>query len=381
MRNAIGVAVVGLGGLALGALYLGGPAAVQAVLPEAVAAPVVAVVFAQGDDSPVSGDGSTPGDYLLDGPDGLAAQGQMIAAASTGAVFVRDVVDGYRLASPKDLPAEITTIRPILGCRLTPPLEGSRIGHVTAGAGGAPTALATYTDVDLASAVQAFVDAYRALDEGEPPLPQAPPFVAQDVVITDIAAPVYLVLSARGGDRLWNLHLAPGVRVERVILLGSSQVGVANLDPLIPVEVILDDGLATCGLDPSYPASAGTRINLGPDEGGLPAAEASRARDNRARAIAAYDTWFRDSFGVTASASRIGFDLGSVALVGPVPGEGQPKAEHATLAGAKVRITQDQFFEVSGQGPASESFPLRVRAIATSFAFGDLGYLRQGVRF
>lgn len=381
MRNAIGVAIVGLGGLALGALYLGGPAAVQAVLPEPVAGPVVGLVFPRSADTPVSGDGSAPGDYLVDGPDGLAAQGQLIAAASTGAVFLRDVVDGHRLVTPGDLPAEITTIRPILGCRLTPPLAGSRIGHVTAGAGGAPTALATYTDADLAAAVQAFVDAYRALDEGEPPLPQATPYVAQDVVVTDLAAPVYLVLSARGGDRLWNLHLAPGVRVERVILLGGSQVGVANLDPVIPVEVILDDGLAACGLDPAHPANAGNRINLGPDEGGLPAAEASRARDDRARAVAAYDTWFRDSFGVTASASRIGFDLGSVALVGPVPGEGQQKAKHATLAGSKVRVTQDRFFEVSGQGPASESFPLRVRAIATSFAFGDLGYLRQRVRF
>jgi hypothetical protein len=44
-------------------------------------------------------------------------------------------------------------------------------------------------------------------------------------------------------------------------------------------------------------------------------------------------------------------------------------------------MTQDAYFEITGQVGQGEDFPGRVKAIATTFAFGDLTSLRQGVNF
>jgi hypothetical protein len=70
-----------------------------------------------------------------------------------------------------------------------------------------------------------------------------------------------------------------------------------------------------------------------------------------------------------------------VSVVGPVPGEADLKAVYAPIQGARIRMTQDTYFEIRGQSGTDDSFAGRVEAIAKTFAFGDLGYLRQGVSF
>jgi hypothetical protein len=205
-------------------------------------------------------------------------------------------------------------------------------------------------------------------------------------VVTEVAAPVFLVLQTGPGNRIWNIHAAPGVRIERVVLLGGDQVGVANLDPVVPVEVILKDGLAACGIRPALPLNAGHALRTAAAAGDAGALADLAALDAD---VAAYDQWFRDSFGIPAGASRVGFERGTVALVGPLPGgevaetgpELVPTPTFASLGGAKIRTTQDAFFEIPRQVPAGEDFAARVKAIATAFAFGDLANLRQGADF
>jgi hypothetical protein len=70
-----------------------------------------------------------------------------------------------------------------------------------------------------------------------------------------------------------------------------------------------------------------------------------------------------------------------MAVIGPVPGEADPKAAYTPVTGAKIRTTQDTFFEIRGQVAEGAGFASRVVAIATAFAYGDLTNLRQGVNF
>ena len=157
----------------------------------------------------------------------------------------------------------------------------------------------------------------------------------------------------------------------------------ANLDPVVPVEVILDEGLSACGIQPALPLNAGHA---------LVAACGCGRRKRRQPKLAAHDAaadaysrWFQDTFGVAAGPSRAGFDRGTISLVGPVPGgEGPTWSRRRSLqpiAGAKIRTTQDAFFEIPGQVPEGEDFAARVKAIATAFAFGDLANLQQGADF
>jgi hypothetical protein len=323
-----------------------------------------------------------PGQFLQDDPEGLRVQGPIAAMAGNRPVLIKDVIADHKTSVFQDIPAEITMIRPISGCKPTPPLEGTVVGHVTAGSSGLNLAFLTYDDAALAAAVQDFVNAYRATGSTEVPTSPGIAYESYDVAVTDTRRPVYLVLVNPEGRRIWNIHLAEGARVERVVLLGGDHAGVANLDPVVPVEVMSDKSLAECGIFPAYPLNAGHRFfgDLADATGGAKVEAEQKLAKLQSR-VDAWDTWFRDSFGVDAGTTRAGFDSGMISVVGPQPGAEEPKAVYAPIQGSRIRMTQDNYFEIVGQSTEADSFAGRVRAIATTFAFGDLTSLRQGVSF
>lgn len=390
IRGPISLLIVGSISLFMFMLVSLGPRGFEGILPEPVIVMLEGQAFVQqiGGDGGLFGggngksSGNTPSDQLDDGNDGLVARGPIAALAGNRPVFISDVMDGHKTRVSKDIPAEIMTIRPITGCKLTPPLEGTAVGHVTAGESELDLALQTYNDKALAAAVQGFVNSYRASGVGQVADGAGITYQAYDVAVTETDRPVYLVLLNFRGHRIWNIHLAPGARVERVVLLGGEQAGVANLDPVVPVEVLPAAGLAECGLSPAYALNPGHRFfEVLRDGPGSYKEEAEAKLVLMEEGIAAWNTWFRDSFGVLADETRAGFDKGMVSVVGPLPGEEDPKAVYAPIEAARIRMTQDKYFEIRGQSAEADSFSGRVKAIATSFAFGDLNYLRQGVSF
>jgi hypothetical protein len=364
------------------------PRAFEDVLPASLLEGLTEAVPAAVPEAETAASGDAATDFLIDGAEGLVADGPVAAMAGNAPVFIQDVAVGHSAAVSRDAPAEITTIRPIMGCLVTAPLKGSIVGHVVAGESNLPLGLMTYDDRDLAAAVQGFVDAYRqpaTADKADAVAVTVLPELAYqsyDVMVTEVSAPVYLVLQTGPGNRIWNIHVAQGARIERVVLLGGGQVGVANLDPVVPVEVILQDGLQACGIQPALPLNAGHALVTAAASGDASAVSRLAAHEE---AVAAYGQWFLDTFGIAAGSSRIGFDRGTASLVGPVPGDEDPdltpKAVFGRIEGAKIRTTKDVFFEIPGQVPAGEDFSTRVKAIATAFAFGDLANLRQGADF
>jgi hypothetical protein len=388
MRGAVSVVLVtGVALAAIAALVLW-PRAFEGILPTSVMdtlaelGPAPASPDAAATDSPAPRSGETPADFLVDGPEGLIADGPIAAMAGNVPVFISDVITGHSTRLADEVPAEITTIRPIMGCLVTAPLKGTVVGNVVAGQSDVPLGLLTYNDTDLAEAVQALVETYRQTGVAEVAVPAGLAYQSYDVVVTEAAAPVYLVLQAGEGNVIWNIHASAGALIERVVLLGGDQAGVANLDPVVPVEVILQDGLEACGIRPAHAPNAGHALAQAAASG-----DAAAGADLAAQLAAAdaYGQWFRDTFGILSGPTRAGFDRGAVSLVGPVPGDEDPaltpKATFAGIAGAKIRTTQDTYFEIPGQVPADADFAARVKAIATAFAFGDLGNLKQGVDF
>lgn len=381
LRGLISLVIVGSLVLAITALVVAGPGALGKVLPASAVAYLEDLGVFGTEGTRTVREGDLPVEFLDDSVDGLEVRGPIAARPGNAPVFIADVVTGYGTSVSTSIPAEITTIRPILGCLLTPPQPGTVVGHATAGRSGMPLALSTYNDAQLAEAVQGFVDLYRKTGEPDAFVEGGSIYEAYDVAVTETSAPVYLVLENRTGNRIWNIHLAAGARIERVVLLGGEQAGVANLDPVVPIEVILNDGLAGCGIEPAYELNAGHLFFQSVQNGTLTTAAAEAQLAEIFARADAYDIWFRDSFGVLASESRAGFDVGTLSHFGPVPGPAEPKAVYAPIAGAKIRTTQDKFFEIRGQEAEGASFSARVRSIATAFAFGDLSNLMQGVDF
>ena len=381
IRGAISLVIVGAVMLAAFGLVSMGPRAFEKYLPEQVVS-LLERGMAAGSIGGTQQTGETAADMLADSPDGLKALGPIAVMPGNSPVLIKDVIDGYTSRVGSDIPAEITMIRPISGCRLTPPLEGTRVGHVTAGATDLALPMLTYNDATLAAAVQSFVNAYREGGTTDVPDPTGLAFEAYDVAVTATDAPVYLVLESSALNRIWNIHLAAGARIERVILLGGTHAGVANLDPVIPVEVLPGDAMAACGIDPAYLPNPGNRFFEVLKSGtGSAKAQAEATHAVLQDRVAAYNTWFRDSFGVQADTTRAGFDDATVSVIGPQPGDGVLKAVYAKVQGSRIRMTQDTYFELRGQVPEGEDFAGRVKAITTTFAFGDLANLRQGVSF
>jgi hypothetical protein len=379
IRGPISLVIVGAIMLVGTMLVTLGPQKFEAYLPEGLYAMLQGGQMG-GFGSQVSGD--TPADFLIDAQDGLRAEGPIAAMAGNRPVFIKDVIDGYKSRIGSEVPSEITMIRPISGCRLTPPLEGTVVGHATSGDSSLTLPMLTYNDANLAGAVQGFVDGYRATGSTKVAYPSGLAYDAYDVAVTETRAPVYLVLETSGHNRIWNIHIVPGVQIERVVLLGATHAGVANLDPVVPVEVLPGEAMAACGIVPSYPLNPGHRFfEVLKDGPGSYKEEAEANYIKMQDGIAAYNTWFRDSFGVLADETQAGFWGSTLSVVGPQPGEAEPKAVYAPIQGSRIRMTQDVYFEIDGQVAEGEDFAGRVKAIATAFAFGDLATLRQGVSF
>lgn len=332
----------------------------------------------------VTAEAAAPGSaasFLANTPDGLVATGAIAAGVRNQPFLIKDVILDYAAAKTAEVPAEITAIRPVMGCRLTAPVAGTVVGHVTAGKSGMVLPLSTYGDADLADGVQDFVDAYRKGTEADWAGEKAHAYEVYDVAVTETGAPVYLVLESGSGNQIWNIHVAEGVRIERVVLLGADQAGVANLDPVVPVEVLLNDGLASCGIRPAYALNSSHRLLGAAAAGEMTQEESESLLAEQGVAVEAYDIWFRDTFGLRAGESRAGFDVGTMSLVGPLPPTSEAKAVYDRIEGARIRMTKDVYFEIAGQVREGEDFAARVKAIATTFAFGDLSSLRQGVSF
>ncbi len=380
IRGPISMLIVGAVMLGVTLVVTLGPRAFEGILPAKVLDTLDGTMIG-GFSGMAAGSGDTPTDFLRDDPDGLQVTGPIAAMAGNRAVFIKDVIDGYTTQVGADSPAELMTIRPISGCRFTPPMQGTTVGHATAGMTDLDLPILTYNDGDLAAAVQTFVNLYREGGVAQVGPPAELAYEVYDVAVTETRAPVYLVLESFVRNRIWNIHLVPGARIERVILLGGTHSGVANLDPVVPVEVLPDADLAACGIQPAYALNPGHRffevLTNGTASSKAEAESDFAAMQDR---IAAYNTWFRDSFGIRADETRAGFG-GTISVVGPQPGEAEPKAVYASIQGGRIRMTQDAYVEITGQVAAGEDFAARVRAIATSFAFGNLETLRQGVQF
>jgi hypothetical protein len=387
VRGPVSMVIVGVIGLVMFGLVAGGPRLFAKILPDS------AVVwlddmggFATGDMLSFSGDDGAGGDpalaasHLRDSSDGWKPDGKIAALPGGGAAFVDQVIAGYTTRIKGTAPAHVDPLAEVSGCAFTPPTPGAHIGHAAIrGQTGLEIPVATYGDADLAAAVQVLVNAYRDTGGARKSTLSGLRFEVFDIAVTETAKPVFLVLETGAQQRLFNLHLAPGARLERVILIGGDQTGVANLPPGVPVEAMRAETAAACDYAPFYPLNPGHLFYQSVENGAIAPDEALQRMDDFAQAAFAWEQTFRTAFGAGAAETLSGgWAGGTLATVGPLPASPEGRAVYAPIRGATLQVTVDQYVEFEGQDP-EQGFDARVKAIATAFAWGDLKNLRQGV--
>ena len=394
VRGPISMAVIGVITLLMLAMVMGGgPRVFERFMPESTLVWLDEndgfsgmfnmsgmVSMTSGENGPTGDAAKDPNAHMRDGRSGIRGSNKVVAMAQGQVAFVSDVITGRRVSSGAYSPGSAEALTPVTGCAFTPPSDGAFVGHVqSTGRSNIWVNLATYGDEELAEEVQKFVRVYRKSGRKQIYGLKEFSFEAFDVVVTETQKPTYLVLSASGGrPRLWNIQLAPGATLERVVLLGGDQAGVINVDPSVPVEVMLTDARVSCQLPgPSYPLNAGAQLYQVLEAGHLSQEEADETLGRLAAQNAAWDAWFRKSFGVSANDTMAGnWDDGAIAAVGPLPATPEGKAKFKAVTDGSARITMDTYVEYPALKAEGVDYASRVVAIATAFAGGNLETLR-----
>ncbi|MFE3837656.1 hypothetical protein [Pseudogemmobacter sonorensis] len=380
VRGPVSMVIVGIVTLFMFGLVALGPRAFSAILPESVLVYIEtmgdAQMMADRGYVPGGGEGRDPMEFLRDTNEGWLVRGPIAALEGGGAAFVTQVLAGHSSSVRGQAPGAIELLTPVAGCDFTPPSEGAHVAHLgIRSARNRDLAISTYDDAALARAVAQYAKAYRERGKAfNRPSASGAAYQAFDVAVTETARPVYLVIDAFYHDSwLVNVHLAPGARVERVILLGGAQMGVANLPAEVPVEVMLRAGLEACGVKPFYPLNPGHAYYAAIVANRLDAERIAQTEAGFLADAAVWEGAFRRWFGIAAAESLAGSwrDL-AVAVAGPVPATPEGRAVWRPVAGAPARLTSGQYLETPELAAEGRGFAARVEAVTRAFAWGDL---------
>ncbi len=395
VRGPISMVIVGAIMLVMMALTMGGPRVFENVLPEKAIVWIETMgmgtmeggwtytahgTLRMGGGKAPTADPDDPNSRLRDSSDGWSADVSVATLQGGGLAWVEDVIDGHRTRVHGHAPGTVTPLTEVQGCAFTPPTALAHVGHAASGE-RVQIDLGTYNDSHIAAAVQTLVNVYRDSGTVRSFRAAGPQYDVFDIALTETARPVYLVLVAGAGQPVFNIHLAPGARIERVALIGGDQTGVANLPEDVPVEVMRRPLAESCGAVPFYPLNPGALYYQSVENGAIRAEEVPQYEARFAAAEAAWEGFFRANFGVSARESLSG-DVRQVmvAAIGPVPDDAGARAVWQPIKGAPVRVTMDQYVDYPDM-PEGQDFDSRVQAVARAFAWGDIANLSTGVDF
>lgn len=333
------------------------------------------------------GSPSDPMSYVDSAGGAPAVTGPILVTDDGGAAMILDVIGGRQTRLAKDAPARLVRLEPAQSCLPVPPSGGAAFRHIALmGGSGHEIGLSTYGEAELARGVQALVDALRGRKGARLSDMGWYPYRSFDVAVTETARPVYLVAEVGRGYQPWdasrilNFHLAPGARVERVVLIGGLYHGVAGLPEDVPVEIFPAAHLAECGAAPAHVVGAPTGGGeAGPSKAELPVGlpdslieEAKGRQEARDEAAGAWRARFQEMFGQDPAVTGVGrWENLTAALIGPVPAEDARLAWNP-IAGAAIRLSADTYLETYTDAKGDTGYRKRVEAIAAAFAGGDL---------
>lgn len=293
-----------------------------------------------GSKSPLDGkDRSDPNSYIKKQLGLDRAIGPVAATEHLQAAFIGKVLTEGHGNMPALQPASVALAEPHPACKFTPPAEGSRVVYITASDNKIDSPVFAYSDAEVRKQTERLLKQYRATGKTYFKVYSGSKQVkAFDVAVSDTNYPVHLVLET-SRSILWNLHLKPGARVTGVSILGGRTVGVAGLDPSVPIEILDVERKKDCAISVQNRSLVNPVFLSSVESGVISQEEAEETLKDWEKVMIRYDRWFRSQFGLSPSQVVIGYNRGNVALVGPMPENAeelvpyQPlEAKHLVLA-------------------------------------------------
>jgi len=148
--------------------------------------------------------------------------------------WIDDIADGFLSYKREKYVNARNAMEELANCKAPSPSSDAKLIFVNIGSGGWPTTVyAEYRSNFLAC---------MTVDVGE--------FRELNLYVNEVEQPVYLILSSVG--TLWQLQLAEGAKIERIVMIGEPnyagrRLAIANVPEGVPVQIM--DHIK-CGLKP-----------------------------------------------------------------------------------------------------------------------------------
>lgn len=286
---------------------------------------------------------------------------------SSGALFfVSDAIDGYPVTPRRpEVPAAVTPLTPLASCTPRRPEPGEVVANIHVHDGGRVTGLNATNTVELGNQVLGWVQRVqsRSTDLSSAPRIKGNPVEAITVVLTDTAAPQYLILQS-SQPTVWNIQISPGVEIAHVVMVGRKGQALHAPGDGYGVEALLigDD----CAPVPARkPADFWQMYDH---------AQVSREHETRATdAHTAYTNWFESAFGFPSEQGATGAWITSHVLVGPLPATPIP---YRPIDGAILRAVPDERMLFGTEAQLADTLRIQALEIAMAAAGGDLSILQ-----
>lgn len=292
------------------------------------------------------------------------------------AVFIDEAIRDWRPADTREVVGRVQLLEGRTDCAMTPPAAGTRLVNLLVEHSDTQVGLYSFGEAAVAEGVQ---DWFRDIKYSNWTEDDAidrryhHQFDLHDIAVTDTRTPLHLVLQNPAPSNIvYNFHLAPGVEIARVSMLGGRANAVANLPETVPIEVINAAALEDCGTGVTDPRRVEHHITHRRNNGHVSDKDELEIRADWQIKAQAFDAWFARQFGVGSEASRIGLSYAEVTLIGPIWREGEAMGvPYRPFAGAYLVAQTEEHFVVPGLHEWPAAFDEEVFKLGRQLAGGD----------
>lgn len=323
-------------------------------------------------DSPPQGN---PADSLRTDRFGYQVDSNVIVGKDNSLSWLKSVVTGYAPVEG-ERPAKIGWLETTQSCKFPLPSVGDKLVQIHTNETNQVSDVFALSQAEVLERAQAYVSQWQndGKDPGVNSNRSGDRLRVVNVVVTETAAPVYLVL-AGGFDTLWNIQKSPNARLSRVAIIGTRNAGIVNLEPGTPVTVLAGNAAKDCKISISRRPQPFWRVVEAAKGGDQISKEAVASRNaiyNR------YDRWFRASFGKASEEVTIGIDQMNHAIVGPLPASLEERLPYRGITDATVQLARtDYAFVAASRDDYDSKHSELVTKKAQQLAGGDLTTLNR----
>jgi hypothetical protein len=183
---------------------------------------------------------------------GLRTESHIAVGFDMKAHFLKMLVSGYN-AVDEAKPASIEQVDEMPNCIFARPDSNAKIYLLSSRGHRTGVGVYTFGQDSVQEKAQVYVNEWRS--NGYEPKPSTETdshrMELTNVIVTDTSQPVHIVLGSHS-KVIYNFHIAPGVKITGVSLIGTASSGVANLPKDVPLAILPPVMARSCNAIPHH---------------------------------------------------------------------------------------------------------------------------------